>query len=123
MFHVQFAASFSSRRYLAVTRPAEDPEVFPNGGIFHDPIAVSLMSGDGAVVFYTIDGTTPNESSSFVASSELIVLEETAQIRAIAAPGRNYFGAYSSAEVQANFVVYTTGAGSSAELMQLNVER
>lgn len=107
---IQFAASLSSRRSLAVTRPAEDPTFFPNGGTFHDPIAVSLVSDDGAVVFYTIDGTTPDESSRFVTSSELLVLEETTTIRAIAAHGRNYFGTHSSAEVQANFVVYTIGA-------------
>lgn len=107
-------ASFSSRRSLAAARPAEDPTVYPNGGIFHDPIAVSLVSDDGAVVFYTVDGTTPDESSSFVTFSELIVLEETTTIRAIAAHGRESFSAYSSAEVQANFIVYTTGAWSSA---------
>lgn len=106
-----------------MTRPAEDPSFFPNGGTFHHPIAVSLVSDDGAIVFYTIDGTTPDESSSFVNSSELIVLEETTTVRAIAAHGRNYFGDYSSAEVQANFIVYTIGAWSSAVLKQLYVGR
>lgn len=124
---MQVAPSVSSRRSLAASGPAEDPEIFPNGGIFHDPIAVSLVSGDGVVVFYTVDGTTPDESSSFVTSDELIVLEEPAQIRAVAAPGRDSFGAYSSAEVQANFVVYTIGAWAPAALMYIaspgNVEQ
>ena len=70
---------------------------------------MSLVSDDDAVVFYTIDGTTPDESSSFVTSSELIVLEESATVRAVAAHGRAYFDAFASAEVEANFVVYTTG--------------
>ena len=111
-FRVQVAA-FSSRRSLAATRPAEDPAFFPNGGTFHHPIAVSLVSGDGAVVFYTLDGTTPDENSSFVNSGELIVLEGPAQARAIAAPERSSLGAYSSAEVQADFAVYTAGAISA----------
>lgn len=90
-------------------QPAEDPTFFPSGGVFHDPIAVSLISDDDAVVFYTIDGTTPDESSSFVMSGELIVLEESTTIRAIAAHDREYFDAFASAEVEASFVVHTTG--------------
>lgn len=67
------------------------------------------MSDDGTVVFYTVDGTMPDESSNFVTSSELIILEESATIRAIAAHGREYFDAYASTEVEASFVVYTKG--------------
>ncbi|CAM9150627.1 unnamed protein product, partial [Scytosiphon promiscuus] len=99
----------SSRRSLAVAEPAQDPTFFPNGGTYYDPIAVSLVSDDGAVVFYTTDGTAPDEASSFVTSSELIVLEESATIRAIAAYGGEYFDVYSSAEVEASFAVYTKG--------------
>lgn len=98
-----------SRRSLAATGPAQDPTIFPNGGTYYDPIAVSLVSDDGAIVFYTTDGTMPDEASSFVTSSELIILEESATIRAIAAYGREYFDVYSSAEVEASFAVYTKG--------------
>lgn len=97
-----------------MTGPAAVPTLFPNGGTYHNPIAVSLVSDDDTVVFYTVDGTTPDESSNFVTSSELIILEETATIRAIAAHGREYFDAYASAEVEASFVVYTTGMWSTA---------
>ncbi|CAM9247898.1 unnamed protein product, partial [Hapterophycus canaliculatus] len=97
------------RRSLAAAGPAEDPIFFPNGGTYYDPIAVSLVSNDGTVVFYTTDGTAPDATSSFVTSSELIILEESTTIRAIAAYGPEYFEVSSSAEVEASFAVYTTG--------------
>lgn len=42
-------------------------------------------------------------------SGELIVLEESATLRAIAAYGGSTFDALASAEVQADFVVYSAG--------------
>lgn len=99
----------TSRRALAGTEQAEDPTFFPNGGTFHDPIAVSLVSDDGAVVYYTTDGTVPDGTSTFVTSSELVVLEESVTIRAIAAFQGEDFDARSSAEVEASFVVYVAG--------------
>lgn len=83
--------------------------VFPNGGTYYNPIAVSLVSDDGAVVFYTVDGTTPDESSNLVTSSELVTLEETTTIRAIAAYGREYFAISASEEVEVSFVIFAIG--------------
>lgn len=80
------------------------------------------MSDDDAVVFYTVDGTTPDESSSFVTSSELIIVEESTTIRAIAAHGREYLGTHASTEVEASFVVYTEGMWSPAGLMKLGLD-
>ncbi|CAM9243846.1 unnamed protein product [Ectocarpus sp. 12 AP-2014] len=98
-----------SRRALAGTEQAEDPTFFPNGGTYHEPIAVSLVSDESAVVYYTTDGTVPDGTSTFVTSSELIVLEESVTIRAIAAFQGEDFDARSSAEVEASFVVYVAG--------------
>ncbi|CAN0143713.1 unnamed protein product [Ectocarpus sp. 6 AP-2014] len=98
-----------SRRALVGTEQAEDPTFFPNGGTYHEPIAVSLVSDDSAVVYYTTDGTVPDGTSTFVTSSELIVLEESVTIRAIAAFQGEDFDGRSSAEVEASFVVYVAG--------------
>lgn len=108
MFFSQVTTAIS-RRALAGTEQAEDPTFFPNGGTYHDPIAVSLVSDDGAVVYYTTDGTVPDGTSTFVTSSELIILEESVTIRAIAAFQGEDFDARSSAEVEASFVVYVAG--------------
>jgi len=35
------------------------PEVFPQGGNFSSPVEVSLKSGPGAKIYYTLDGTVP----------------------------------------------------------------
>lgn len=108
-----------TRRSLAVAGPAKDPNFYPNGGTYYDPIAVSLVSDDDAVVFYTTDGTAPDGASSFVTSSELIILEDSATIRAMAAYGREYFDAYSSAEVEATFAVYTKGVSARPKMLWL----
>lgn len=89
--------------------PAEGPYIYPAGGTFHHPIAVVLLSNDGASIFYTTDGTEPSESSDTVSSGELIVIEESGLLRAIAAQSINTFSTTSSEEVQATFVVYSTG--------------
>lgn len=104
-------AVHGSRRALSapVSQPADDPLVYPNGGTYLHPIAVSLVSTDGSVIYYTTDGTSPDESSSFVESGKLIVVEDSATLRTIAAYEAVSFNSYSSAEVQTDFVVYSTG--------------
>ena len=98
-----------SRRSLAATQPADDPLVYPNGGTYLHPIAVSLESTEGSIIYYTTDGTSPGEGSSFVNSCELIVVEDSATLRTIAAYEAWSFNLLSSAEVQTTFVVYSTG--------------
>lgn len=103
--------SHGSRRSLAATQPADDPLIYPNGGTYLHPIAVSLESTDGSTIYYTTDGTSPGESSSFVNSGELIVIEDSTTLRTIAAYEAWSFNLLSSAEVESTFVVYSTGMG------------
>lgn len=98
-----------ARQSLATMSAAEGPYIYPAGGTYHHPIAVALLSDDGAAIFYTTDGTEPTESSDTVPSGELIVIEESGLLRAIAAQNTNTFSTTSSEEVQATFVVYSTG--------------
>lgn len=107
------ATAEDTRRSLAATGATESPSLYPAGGTYYHPIAVSLLSNDGALIFYTIDGTEPNESSEAVSSGELIVMQVSGTLRAIAAPARSTFSAYSSDEVQATFVVYSGGEVSA----------
>ena len=109
-----------SRRALSarVSRPADDPLVYPNGGTYLHPIAVSLVSTVGSVIYYTTDGTSPDESSSFVRSGRLIVVEGSATLRTIAAYEALSFNSYSSAEVQTDFVVCSIGVPRSNGTVQ-----
>lgn len=103
------ARMYSSRRYLAAVDPVEEPSFYPNGGTYHHPIAVSLVSSDGSIIFYTIDGTSPDESSAFVVSGEIVVVEDSAILRAKAVYKNLLFSSYSSVETEASFVVYSPG--------------
>lgn len=106
------AASSNSRRHLAVTDPAEDPYFYPSGGTFHHPIAVSLLSSADSIIYYTTDGVPPDASSDFVLSGDLIVVEDSLTLRAIAVHKDSSFESFSSAEVQATFVVHMAGENS-----------
>lgn len=60
-------------------------------------------------MYYTKDGTSPDASSSYAVSGELIVLEESTTLRAVAAFEDRSFDAFSSTEVEATFIVHTGG--------------
>lgn len=109
-----------TRRFLAATNKAEDPTIYPAGGTFHHHIAISLLSNDGSVVHYTVDGTEPTGSSNVVNSGELVVLEESGTLRAKAAFPDNPFNERASGEIQANFTVYSAGVDTLIVLQVSN---
>ncbi len=43
---------------------AAEPLISPNGGSFTAPVEVTLTAGAGASIFYTIDGSTPDETKT-----------------------------------------------------------
>lgn len=108
-----------ARRFLAVRDPAVEPSIYPPGGTYHQPIAVSLVTTDGSKIFYTIDGTEPDETSRAVVSGELVVMEGSGTLRAIAAHERLTLNSLSSKEVQATFVVYSEGTTSAQDFTGL----
>ena len=54
-----------------------------NGGTFYEPVEVEITcSTEGASIYYTLDGTTPDESKTLY--QETITISETATLKAIA---------------------------------------
>lgn len=98
-----------SRRSLGAMNRADSPTFYPSGGTFHHPIAISLVSDDGSIVYYTVDGTEPSEASDAVSSGDLIVMEESGTLRAIASFDGTPFAARASGEAQAAFIVHSAG--------------
>ncbi len=66
--------------------PGQLPEpvlsVNPNGGTYDGTIAVSLEATNNGVIYYTLDGSEPNQSSQ-VYQSEILITEDTT-LRAVA---------------------------------------
>lgn len=103
------SAAHQAGRHLASVGSAMEPSLYPNGGTYHHPIAVFLVSGDGSLVYYTTDGTPPDETSSYVTSRDLIVIESSVTVRAVAVHRDSSFASTASTEVEATFVVHSAG--------------
>ncbi|CAM9457378.1 unnamed protein product [Ascophyllum nodosum] len=107
--HVQQATARRVGLHPAATGAAVDPSLYPTGGTYYHPIAVSLVSSDGSLVYYTTDGASPDETSSSVSTGGLIVVEESVTLRAVAARRDVSFASSASSEVKATFDVYPKG--------------
>ena len=71
-------ASNSSDAYLAIAQP---PQFSPPGGIYSEPVSLTLETSSAqAIVRYTLDGSTPDDSS--VAYVSPILIDSTTVIRA-----------------------------------------
>lgn len=63
--------------------PTVSPVFDPNGGIFTEPVSVSITSAtEGAAIYFTIDGSTPSINSTLYTGP--ITLEESGTIAAVA---------------------------------------
>ena len=79
---------------------AATPTITPNGGEFSESVAVSLeTTTQGAVIYYTTDGSTPNASSSAYTSMFMVTADATVKAYAVAA------GYNDSALASADFTV------------------
>lgn len=118
------SAVHQAGRHLASIAPAMDPSIYPNGGTYHHPIAVFLVSSDASLVYYTTDGAHPGEISSYVISGELIVVEHSVTIRAVAVHRDSSFASAASSEVEATFVIHSAGQYTetiTGVLLQINL--
>ncbi len=56
----------------------------PDGGTFNNPIGVTMSSQIGAIIYYTTDGSDPNESSPAVSHFDTILIDHSLTLKAIA---------------------------------------
>ena len=59
---------------------ASAPQASPGGGFYNAPIIVELSDSSGGIIYYTLDGSTPDENSDVYTGP--IVLHETTVLRA-----------------------------------------
>lgn len=75
------------------------PSILPAGGFYTNTVTVTLSdSGAGALIYYTLDGTTPSSNSTLYNGT--FVLTNSAMVQAVAVES----GATPSAVAQASFV-------------------
>jgi Concanavalin A-like lectin/glucanases superfamily/Chitobiase/beta-hexosaminidase C-terminal domain len=62
----------------------ESPMISPNGGVFTDPVNVSLSTGTaGAAIHYTVDGSNPTTASTLYTAPFQVSVVTTVKARAI----------------------------------------
>ncbi len=60
----------------------DNPVITPNSGSYQNAIQVEMSAGNGSNIYYTLDGSTPNSSSSLYTSA--INITSTTTVKAIA---------------------------------------
>lgn len=66
---------------------ADAPELTPPGGVFDDPVVVSMATTTpGATIYYTLDGSTPGETSTQYVGPILVDQTTLVRARAFAPP-------------------------------------
>lgn len=74
----------SIKQYLVQER-CEDPVITPNGGTFAGQVDVSITSNTfAAIIYYTLDGSTPNENSLRLMNTNVVTIQASCVIHAIA---------------------------------------
>ena len=73
-------------RYTEEASSVETPVISPNGGSYYTPQTVTISCAtDGAVIHYTLDGTTPDGTSAVY--SEPLTISTTTTVKAVAIVG------------------------------------
>lgn len=84
--------------------PVGTPILTPDGGTFNNLVGVSLNSSTaGAVIYYTMDGTTPTENDAAVSNGGKIVVNRSVTLKARAFK----FGSPSSSVKSSTFILPT----------------
>jgi hypothetical protein len=67
----------------AAVTTVKSPVVSPNGGVFTNPVSVSLSTETpGAAIYYTIDGSVPTTGSTHYTAPFLVAVNTTVKTRA-----------------------------------------
>ncbi|HFD80513.1 MAG TPA: hypothetical protein ENK05_09015, partial [Gammaproteobacteria bacterium] len=62
----------------------EAPTISPNGGVFANPVTVTLSTGTaGADIYYTVDGSNPTTGSTLYTAPFQVVVDTTVKARAV----------------------------------------
>ena len=99
---VEFAIALSNLRDDDTAQPpvpetqTAKPVIDPNGGKFQESIKVTITAEDGAVIYYTTDGSEPTENSTKYTGP--ITLKETATVKAAAKAEGKTLSAAASAD-------------------------
>ncbi len=67
----------------SVVEKSAAPVISPASQTFTEAVAVTISAAEGATIYYTLDGTTPTESSEVYAGAPIAVVETTT-VKAIA---------------------------------------
>lgn len=110
----------TSFTYTLKTPPGPMPAISPNGGVFTNAAYVTLTTGiAGAVVYYTLDGSTPSTKS--IPYAGVVILTNTTVLKAVAAASNVPNSVVASAFfVRATPAVRITGFGGSGTGWTLN---
>ena len=101
---------------------ASAPVVTPEAGTYVDNVEVSMStSSEGALVYYTLDGSEPTEESLLY--EEPLVLEETTTVKALASGPGYVASEVTTSEytllVSTDVPVFSPGAGSYADSVEV----
>jgi len=66
----------------SVGMTVESPVISPSGGVFADPVSVSLSTGTpGAAIYYTVDGSNPTTASTLYTAPFQVAVNTTVKAR------------------------------------------
>jgi len=100
------------RSFTTRSNVLPQPSITPNEGTYSDSVQVSMSSGtEGAVIYYTIDGSTPTKESSLYETGFILYGPDTVTVKAIAMAD----GYINSAVSEATFQLTKTPVAVSPE--------
>ena len=117
--HYIYPASAQSTSVLTIGEGVESLTLSPAPGYFGDVVEVTISSAtDGASIYYTLDGTEPDENANLY--NDKVVINTTTELNAIAYKESLYpslvaGGTYSLQLIDADFTVAEVVIGDTSE--------